>query len=205
MSTIPPILVKLQADVSGLKSGLNQAEAGIKNLDRDIKNASGGMASFAKQLKSVGAALGVAFAGQQIAQFAKQSIMASSNMEESLSKVNVVFGEAAGRVIEFSKTSAESMGMSSQAALEAALLVVIDKADACRKAGVKVRVDGESVFVSYGSRIEKIAVWRTSRLKDVIDSFITHGQQEEADKAMRRRAASKEELSSLVQAFSPAG
>lgn len=120
MSTIPPIQVKIDADTTGLKQGLAQAEQGIKGIDDGVKTASTGMGKFTDNLKKVGAAMGVAFAGAQVAQFAKDSIMAASNMAESLSKVNVVFGDTAQGVIDFSKTAASSMGMSSQAALEAA-------------------------------------------------------------------------------------
>lgn len=120
MSTIPPVQVKIEADTTGLKTGLDQAKAGIKGVDDSVKTASTGMKSFVDNLKQVGSALGVAFAGAQVAKFAKDSIMASSNMAESLSKVQIVFGETADEVIAFSQTAANSMGMSSQAALEAA-------------------------------------------------------------------------------------
>jgi hypothetical protein len=120
VSTIPPIQVKIEADTTGLKSGLSQAQQGIKQVDDGVKTASTGMKSFGDNIKKVGAALGVAFAGAQVVNFAKESIMAASNMEESLSKVNVVFGESAKSVIAFSSTAAEKMGISSQAALEAA-------------------------------------------------------------------------------------
>jgi hypothetical protein len=46
--------------------------------------------------------------------------MAASNMAESLSKVRVVFGEGAAAVEAWGKTAADSMGISNQAALEAA-------------------------------------------------------------------------------------
>jgi hypothetical protein len=119
-STIPPILVQLQADVSQLKSGLAQAEAAIKGVDSNVKKASSGMSSFVGNLKKVGAAMGATFATAQIANFAKESVMAASNMAESLSKVNVVFGEGAEEVIKFGQSAAQNMGISNQAALEAA-------------------------------------------------------------------------------------
>jgi hypothetical protein len=120
MSTIPPILVKLQADISGLKAGLAQAEAGIKNLDSNVKTASSGMSNFTKQLKSVGAALGVAFAGAQLAGFAKNAVLAASTMNESISKVQVVFSNTSDEILKWGKTAADTMGISNQKALEAA-------------------------------------------------------------------------------------
>ena len=100
-STIPPILIQLQADVTQLKKGLADAESAIKGVDSNVKKASTGMTNFVGTLKKVGAAMGATFAAAQVANFAKQSVMAASNMEESLSKVRVVFGEGAAEVEAF--------------------------------------------------------------------------------------------------------
>jgi DNA anti-recombination protein RmuC len=120
LSTIPPIKIAVEADTTKLQQGLKTATDGINNVNNSVKTASSGMSSFVTQLKSVGAAMGVAFAGAQIVNFAKSSVMAASNMQESLSKVQVVFEDTADSVINWSKTSADSMGISSQKALEAA-------------------------------------------------------------------------------------
>lgn len=120
MAAIPPILVQIQADVAQLKQGLAQAQTAIKGVDDNVKVADAGMKNFTSRLKNVASTIGVAFAGTQILAFAKDTIMAASNMEESLSKVRVVFGEGAEAVEAWGKTSAESMGISNQAALEAA-------------------------------------------------------------------------------------
>jgi hypothetical protein len=119
-STIPPILIQIQADVTQLKAGLAQAQNAIKGVDDNVKKASGGMTNFVGNLKKVGAALGATFAASQVAAFAKESIMAASNMEESLSKVRVVFGEGAAEVEAFGASAAQNLGISNQAALEAA-------------------------------------------------------------------------------------
>jgi hypothetical protein len=119
-STIPPILIQLQADVTQLKKGLADAESAIKGVDSNVKKASTGMTNFVGTLKKVGAAMGATFAAAQVANFAKQSVMAASNMEESLSKVRVVFGEGAAEVEAFGASAAQNLGISNQAALEAA-------------------------------------------------------------------------------------
>jgi hypothetical protein len=119
-STIPPILVQLQADVSQLKTGLAQAEASIKGVDDQVKTAGAGMNKFSGQLKTLATSIGVAFSAAAVVNFAKQSVMASSNMEESLSKVAVVFGQGSAEVEEFGRNAAENLGISNQAALEAA-------------------------------------------------------------------------------------
>lgn len=114
------MLIKLQADVGELKGGLAQAQAAIKGVDDNVKVADGGMKKMIGTLKNVAATMGVAFAGAQLVNFAKDSIMAASTMNESLSKVSVVFDQNAEAVIKWGQTAAENMGISNQAALEAA-------------------------------------------------------------------------------------
>jgi hypothetical protein len=117
--TIPPILIKLAADVNDLKAGLTQAQNSLKGLDDNVKKTSNGLGSFVGRLKSVGAALGATFAATQLSSFAKDTVMAASNMAESVSKVNVVFGEGAAEVLKFGESAAQNLGISNQAALEA--------------------------------------------------------------------------------------
>jgi len=117
---IPPILIKLAADVNDLKAGLTQAQNSLKGLDDNIKKSTGGMTNFVSKLKTVGATLGATFAATQLGSFAKDTVMAASSMAESLSKVNVVFGEGAAEVIKFGENAAQNLGISNQAALEAA-------------------------------------------------------------------------------------
>jgi hypothetical protein len=114
------LLVKLQADVSQLKTGLAQAESAIKGVDSSVQKADTGMKSMIGSLKGVAATMGAAFAGTQIVQFAKDTVMAASSMAESVSKVNVVFGQGASEVLKFGESAAENLGISNQAALEAA-------------------------------------------------------------------------------------
>lgn len=117
---IPPMLIKLQADVNDLKVGLAQAESALKGVDDSVRTASTGMTSFISKMKQVGATMGVAFAGQQIVQFGRDSIMAASNFNEAFSKVSVVFGQNAKEIQKWANTSADSFGMSSRHALDAA-------------------------------------------------------------------------------------
>jgi hypothetical protein len=117
---IPPMLIKLQADVSELKVGLAQAESALKGVDKSVATASTGMTNFMNNIKKVGATIGIAFAGQQVIQFGKDVIMAASDMNESLSKVGIVFGQSSDQVVAWSQNSAQALGISSQKALEAA-------------------------------------------------------------------------------------
>lgn len=116
-SAIPPILVQLQADVSQLKSGLAQAEAAIKGVDDKVKVAGAGMGKFSSQMKGMAASIGLAFGGAQIANFAKESVMAASNLNEAISKVGVVFGENSKEIESWANGATASFGMSERAAL----------------------------------------------------------------------------------------
>ena len=119
-SGIPPVYVQLIADVDQLKKGLSQAQASLKGLDQSVQQSSSKMSGMIDNLKKVGATLGVAFAGQQLVTFAKDTVMAASNMAESVSKIEVVFGDGAAAVKKWGESAAENMGISNQAAIEAA-------------------------------------------------------------------------------------
>lgn len=65
-------------------------------------------------------AIATAAFGTAAAVTAKKFIDMGSSLQESLSKVDVVFGQSSKAVRDFAKTSAASLGISEQAALEAA-------------------------------------------------------------------------------------
>jgi hypothetical protein len=78
---IPPMLIKLQADVQDLKVGLAQAESAIKGVDRSVQTASTGMTNFVGKVKQIGASLGIAFAGTQVLQFGRDVIQQAMEAE----------------------------------------------------------------------------------------------------------------------------
>lgn len=119
-NAIPPILVQIAADVSQLKAGLAQAETSIKGMNNSVETANTGMQSMIASAKRMAGAVGIAFAGQQVLQFGKDVVLAASSMNESISKVNVVFGQGANAVLKFGESAATSMGLSNQQAIEAA-------------------------------------------------------------------------------------
>ena len=95
----------------------------------NAKGALGAMSSVGSAGESLGSKLGglgkkaaLAFtavaAGSAV--MGKKFVDAASNLEESMSKVNVVFGDSAKGVQDFAKKSAASLGLSQQKALEAA-------------------------------------------------------------------------------------
>jgi hypothetical protein len=104
------LVIRILTDASSAQRGMRQAES-------STSSAAGRMRS---TLKTVGGAVAGAFAVDKVVDFAKKSITAASDLNETMSKSNAVFGSAAGAVQKWSKTSATSIGQSQQAALDAA-------------------------------------------------------------------------------------
>lgn len=118
-SLIPPMLVEIRLETAQIKQGLAQVQADMKKMGDSATQASAPINKMTDNLKNMAKTAGLAFGAMAVVNFAKQSIMAASDMNESISKVNVVFGDTSKAVLAFGKTAASSMGMSSQAALEA--------------------------------------------------------------------------------------
>jgi len=87
---------------------------------KGFKDAQKQTSALDKSLKRLAVTLGTALSARRIAQFGKASVLAASNLEEAMSKVNVVFARGAAEVEAFGRSSAASLGISSSAALEAA-------------------------------------------------------------------------------------
>jgi hypothetical protein len=104
MADIRTLKLNLLADVGDFSKGLETAEMKFKNFGEKLDNISG------KAALAFGA----------IAIGAKSTIDAASDLNESMSKTSVVFEDATDSIVEFSKTSATSIGLSQKAALEAA-------------------------------------------------------------------------------------
>lgn len=64
-------------------------------------------------------AAGAVAAGYAILQFGKKSVAAASDLAESTSKAQVVFGDASDAVIQFGDSAAKGLGQSKQQAIEA--------------------------------------------------------------------------------------
>jgi uncharacterized protein YukE len=87
---------------------------GIQAADKQLK-------SFGTSAKTVaGAVGGLSLAFGTVQSVLGPAIKAASDMEESLSKVNVVFGKGARDVEKFASSAAKNLGQSKQAVLEAA-------------------------------------------------------------------------------------
>jgi len=96
----------------------NRASGAIAGVNKSL----GGLQ--AKTI-AVGSAIGAALGGlavqafSKMTDFVKDSIGAASNLNETMSKTQVIFGSAADDVIAFAKQAGDSLGLSQQAALDA--------------------------------------------------------------------------------------
>lgn len=76
--------------------------------------------------QAAGVAMGMAIynsaiaAGKAILSFSKDSIAAASDLNETLNKTRVIFGDASKYIEDFAKTAANSLGLSEKAAMDAA-------------------------------------------------------------------------------------
>ena len=97
------------------KSFLNAAD----KVDKRSKRLGKSLGRTAKNVAKVGAA---AVAGLTVASavIIKKGVDAASDLEEVVSKSSVIFGEAADSVMDYASTAADSLGMTTVAALESA-------------------------------------------------------------------------------------
>jgi uncharacterized protein YukE len=92
---------------SFVNTGVQAADKQLKAFGTSAKTVAGAVGGFSLAIGTVKSVLGPA-------------ISAASNMEESLSKVNVVFGRGAREVEKFANSAAKNLGQSKQSVLEAA-------------------------------------------------------------------------------------
>lgn len=110
------VSVALKLEVAGYVSAADRAKAATKSFADDAKrhvgNVATQLAGMSRGAQLVGAVGAVALG--------RQFVNAASSMNETMSKTRVVFGDASGAVIDWSKNSAKAMGLSQQQAEEAA-------------------------------------------------------------------------------------
>lgn len=86
----------------------------------DTSQVDKGVSSMGSTLKSFGRGLTTFIGGAALGSFARDAVDAANNMAESVNKVNVVFGKGAGAIRKFTDSAAQNLGLSRQAALDAA-------------------------------------------------------------------------------------
>jgi phage-related protein len=112
MATIASLAVELILDAAEYQSKLQKAAGETEGFADKLKGL-GSKITGAGKAMTVGMTLPLAALGTA-------AIMAGSDLDESLNKVSVVFGNSAGDIEAWSSTAAKSFGLSQQQALEAA-------------------------------------------------------------------------------------
>ena len=116
MAVLSKLLVALGLDATDYQKGLE----GIGSTTKSKLTALGGtFSTMGSQAKKLGTGLTAGVTLPIVAMGVKAVDMAS-DLDESMSKATVVFGDATEAVIAFSDGSAEALGLSQQEALEAA-------------------------------------------------------------------------------------
>ena len=105
------LTLQIFGNAKGATNALKATGDGATSMGKKIANSMPSLKQMAVATAAVGAAAAV---------LGKKFINMGSNLEESLSKVDVVFGDSAKAVKDFAASSAKSLGISEQAALEAA-------------------------------------------------------------------------------------
>jgi phage-related protein len=102
------VTVKITGDAKGLHDALN---------DSDSK-----LSGFGSKMGSVAKGVGLGFAamGAAAVPFGIKAVQVASDVNESFSKVNTIFGESTGAIDKWAKSAATNIGLSRGAALDAA-------------------------------------------------------------------------------------
>lgn len=130
MATVGEAYVKIIPDASGFSSSLkNEVDGALKSIDKSVQDTTDGieegfdkaakesgkaMKSVGDQLKEVGKTLAAAFVTKQIAGFARDSIKAASDLNESINAVQVTFGKASAGILKFGESASSAVGMSNK-------------------------------------------------------------------------------------------
>jgi hypothetical protein len=99
-----PLTILLQADTSGLGRGLSDAQSKLQK--------------FGGQLEQLSRSATLVFAGVAAAGY--KVVQSASDLNESISKSNVIFGSSAKSIQAWAATADQALGLSQTAALEAA-------------------------------------------------------------------------------------
>jgi hypothetical protein len=110
--------VNIIADAAKAKSGLKEAETAFGKFRREVGASEGAIGKFkttssaALNFVKSNAMNFAAAAGAAIVAFGVSSVKAASKLEESINALQVTFGVASNSLLEFSKNSAMTVGMS---------------------------------------------------------------------------------------------
>ncbi len=112
MADVRTMKLNLLADVSGFSTGINSA-------DKEAKGFSGQMEKYGKRMAKA-FALAAAAAGAMAIKIGLESVKAASDLNEEISKTEVIFGDTAEEIKAFAKTADIALGLTQKEALTAA-------------------------------------------------------------------------------------
>jgi hypothetical protein len=103
MATNNKVVIKFLADTDQMRKGINQVN--------------GQLSAFSKAAKTAGTALIAAFGTREVAQFIGGSITAIADLNEAVSKSEVVFGDNAAQIQKWSEDSRDALLLTKEEAL----------------------------------------------------------------------------------------
>ena len=112
MADVRTMKLNLLADVSNFSTGINTA-------DTEAKGLSGKMEKYGKRMAAA-FAVAAAAAGAMAVKIGLESVKAASDLNEEVSKAEVIFGDVADEIKAFSKTADRALGLTQKEALSAA-------------------------------------------------------------------------------------
>lgn len=117
-------VAEFKRELEGIKAQLKSVEttaaSGAKKTEKSLNDVGKGANDLKETIKGLGQQIAAAFAAREIIRFTKQTIDAASDLNETLSKSQQIFGDASKAVEEFASNSAKQFGMSKQTAIDAA-------------------------------------------------------------------------------------
>ena len=133
-----------------LNTTLTARDAASKSINNVTKNLGG----LSAKAVAVGSAIGTALGGiavmglTKLVGFVQSSIGAASNMNETMSKTQAIFGDATQSVLDFAKGAGDSLGLSKQQALDASSTFAVFGKSAGLAGGDLSKFSGDLVGLS---------------------------------------------------------
>jgi hypothetical protein len=105
---------------SETEKSFDKAGKSAVRFSNNVKDSGNQLESIKTTITKFAGAVGIAFGVQEVLKFTKATIDAASDLNETFTKVDQLFGTSTDSVKEWSKTTAASLGQSQQQALDAA-------------------------------------------------------------------------------------
>ena len=111
-STTEQLVVQISADLTALRNSVSQVEHVLNQISSRAESAGqkSGQA-FANGFKAALAPLAAYFSLSFFKQLVKEGVQAYADLEMSMLKFNMIFGESAGEVEKWAKTYADAIGV----------------------------------------------------------------------------------------------